>query len=200
MREISAETAFDYLRDTGRVPRGARGDVRELSGGVSNIVLLVQLSDRPPFVIKQSRERLRVAMESRARLERIWTEEAALDLLGTILPNGTVPRVLFSDRANYLFAMTCAPEDAVTWKSRLLADDVNMAIASRVGDVLGTIHSGAPRQFSLFEPLSDTSLFDELRIDPYYRTSARASGSRPPNRVLNYGNGFAVSRTHTCFR
>jgi 5-methylthioribose kinase len=173
MREISAETALDYLWDTGRVPRGAWGDVRELSGGVSNIVLLVRLSDRPPFVIKQSRERLRVAMEWRARLERIWTEEAALELLGSILPNGTVPRVLFNDRANYLFAMTCAPDEAVTWKSRLLADDVDVTIASRVGDVLGTIHSRAPRQHSLFEPLSDTSMFDELRVDPYYRTTAR---------------------------
>jgi 5-methylthioribose kinase len=173
MREITAETAVKYLCDTGRFPPGARGDVRELNGGVSNIVLLVQLADHVPFVIKQARERLRVPMEWRARLERVWTEEAALDLLGAILPNGTVPRVLFDDRVNYLFAMTCAPHEAVTWKSRLLADDVDVTIASRVGAILGTVHCEAPNHRSRFEPLFDTSMFEELRIDPYYRTTAR---------------------------
>ena len=32
-------------------------------------------------MIKQCRERLRVAMDWRAPLDRIWTERAALDLL-----------------------------------------------------------------------------------------------------------------------
>ena len=68
-------------------------------------------------MIKQCRERLRVAMDWRARLDRIWTEYATIELLQAILPEGTVPRILFDDRSNYLFAMTCAPDDSVTWKS-----------------------------------------------------------------------------------
>ena len=98
MREITAETAADYLRESGRVPDRAEIDVRELSGGVSNIVLRVDVPGKPPFVIKQCRERLRVAMDWRARLDRIWTERATLDLLHSILPEGTVPTVLFEDR------------------------------------------------------------------------------------------------------
>ncbi len=125
-------------------------------------------------MIKQARERLRVPMEWRARLERIWTEQAALNLLGAILPEATVPRVLFDDRANYLFAMTCAPDDAVTWKSHLLAGNVDPGIAVGLGAILGTIHAEAPGDIALRGQLSDTSLFDELRIDPYYRTAARA--------------------------
>ena len=174
MHEITALTAAGYLRESGRVPDRALIDVRELSGGVSNIVLRVDIPGKPPFVIKQCRERLRVAMDWRARLDRIWTERATLDLLHSILPEGTVPVVLFEDRPEYLFAMTCAPDDATTWKSHLMAGQIDPDIAARLGTILGTIHARAHEHPVLRETLSDTSLFDELRIDPYYRTAARA--------------------------
>ncbi|MFI5460526.1 MAG: phosphotransferase family protein [Isosphaerales bacterium] len=183
MREITAETAADYLRDSGRVPDRAEILVRELSGGVSNIVLRVDVTSQPPFVIKQCRERLRVAMDWRARLDRIWTEHATLQVLRTILPQGTVPHVLFEDRSNYLFAMTCAPDDAVTWKTHLMDGRVDRDIAARLGTVLGTIHAEAPGHPSLRGILSDTSLFDELRVDPYYRTTARAHPDMAPRIV-----------------
>jgi 5-methylthioribose kinase len=180
MREITAETAARYLRELGRVPEGAGTLVRELSGGVSNIVLRVDVPGQPPLVLKQCRERLRVAMDWRARLDRIWTEHATLEFLGAILPAGTVPRVLFEDRANYLFAMTCAPEGAGTWKTQLLAGQVDPDIAARLGTILATIHAEAPGHPALGGTLADTSLFDELRVDPYYRTTARAHPDLTP--------------------
>ncbi len=121
MRELNAENAAAYLRESGRVPEGVPVAVRELSGGVSNIVLRVDVPGRPPLVLKQCRERLRVAMDWRARLDRIWAEVATLRLLGAILPARTVPDILFEDRPEYLFAMTCAPDDAATWKWHLMA-------------------------------------------------------------------------------
>jgi len=180
MREITAETAADYLRDSGRVPDRAEILVRELSGGVSNIVLRVDVAGQPPFVIKQCRERLRVAMDWRARLDRIWTEHATLQVLCTILPQGTVPDVLFEDRSNYLFAMTCAPDDSVTWKTHLMAGQVDQDIAARLGTVLGAIHAEGRGHPALGTTLSDTSLFDELRVDPYYRTIARSDPDLAP--------------------
>jgi 5-methylthioribose kinase len=180
MLEITAETTAEYLYNSRRVPRQVPIEVRELEGGVSNIVLRVEIAGGPPFVIKQCRERLRVAMDWRARLERIWTECAAIRLLQTIVPEGTVPRVMFEDRSNYLFAMTCAPDDSVTWKSQLMAGQVDLEIASRLGTILGWIHTEAPRNPALKERLADTSLFEELRIDPYYRTVARAHPALAP--------------------
>jgi len=180
MREITAETTADYLRDSGRVPSRAEILVRELSGGVSNIVLRVDVAGRPPFVIKQCRERLRVAMDWRARLDRIWTEHATLQVLRTILPRGTVPDVLFEDRSNYLFAMTCAPDDAVTWKTCLMAGEIDQEIAARLGTILGTIHAEGRGHPALGAILSDKSLFDELRVDPYYRTTARSDPDLAP--------------------
>lgn len=173
MLEIDSQTAADYLRETGRAPSGANVTVRELSGGVSNIVLLVEPEGASPYVIKQCRERLRVAMDWRARLDRIWFETAALELLGRILNEGTVPRILFIDEPNYLFAMTRAPEGAVAWKARLLAGWIDTQIAARLGEILAAIHTRAQGHPLLAGLLSDSSLFDELRIDPYYRTIAR---------------------------
>lgn len=173
MREIDAGTAADYLRESGRVAEGTDLRVRELSGGVSNIVLRVDGPGASPFVIKQCRERLRVAMEWRAPLDRIWTESATLGVLGEILPDGMVPRVLFEDRPDYLFAMTCAPDDAVTWKSMLMQDQIDPEIAVRLGTALGAIHADGASHPSLRGVLADTSLFEELRVDPYYRTVAR---------------------------
>jgi 5-methylthioribose kinase len=180
MLEITAETTAEYLYNSRRVPRQVPIDVRELKGGVSNIVLRVEVAGGPPFVIKQCRERLRVAMDWRARLDRIWTECAAIELLQSILPEGTVPRILFEDRSNYLFAMTCAPDDSVTWKSQLMAGEVNPDIAERLGTILGTIHGLDPRSSALCGRLADTSLFDELRIDPYYRTVAQVHADLAP--------------------
>jgi 5-methylthioribose kinase len=174
MRELTEENTAEYLRETGQVPSGQIIRVRELVGGVSNVVLRVDLEDRPPFVIKQCRERLRVTMDWRARLDRIWAERAALDVLGTLLPTGTVPRVHFEDRSNYLFAMTCAPADSETWKTHLMNGQADPQVASRLGTILGTIHTEAPNHPEMRGTLADTSLFDELRIDPYYRTITRA--------------------------
>ena len=45
MREIDAATAADYLRECGPGSERAEVDVRELSGGVSNIVLRVDVRE-----------------------------------------------------------------------------------------------------------------------------------------------------------
>src|SRR5271165_4258596 len=120
MHEVTSETAAEYLRAMGHVPAGAAIAVRALGWGVSNVVLRVDVEGQPPMVLKQARERLRTQALWVSRLDRIWTEHAALQCLAPLLPKGTVPEVLFADRENYLFAMTCAPDDAVVWKEQLL--------------------------------------------------------------------------------
>lgn len=174
MRELTSEDAADYLRETGRILPGVSASVRELSGGVSNVVLRVDVEGSPPFVVKQCRERLRVAVEWLARLDRIWAEYAALRVLAELLPPDVVPALLFDDRDEYLFAMTCAPDDAETWKERLMRGDADPAIAAQLGDHLAAIHADGPGHPAFDPLLADASLFDELRVDPYYRTTARA--------------------------
>ena len=68
--------------------------------------------------------------------------------------------------------MTCAPDDAATWKTHLMAGQIDPRYRRAVGTILGTIHADAPRHPALGE-LSYTSLF---------RTNSRRSctiGYRP---------------------
>jgi 5-methylthioribose kinase len=173
MREITPENAAEYLRESGRVAPGREVVASALGWGVSNVVLRVEVEGEPPFVLKQARGRLRTEKLWVSRLERVWTERDAMGLLGTILPEGTVPRVLFSDEPNYLFAMTHAPEEAVVWKEQLLAGLVDPEIARRAGTILGTVHRATVNHPALNGRLADTTVFDELRVDPFYREIAR---------------------------
>jgi 5-methylthioribose kinase len=173
MREITAENAAAYLRDTGRVADGRAVAVCELAGGVSNVVLRVDLGGEPPFVLKQSRGRLRTEAEWLSRIDRIWNERAGLELVASVVPAGSVPAVLFEDPQNYLFAMSCAPDDSVVWKSQLMSGQIDPDTARRAGTLLGTIHSATAGHPALAGRLSDVEVFDQLRIDPYYRRVAQ---------------------------
>ena len=105
MREIDASNAQDYLREKGRLNPGQAASVRKLAGGVSNIVLRVDVEGEPPYVVKQCREA--AGGDGLAgTLERIWVEVESLELLADLLPPGTVPRVLFvEEEEDFLFAM-----------------------------------------------------------------------------------------------
>lgn len=199
MWEITADHAAEYLRATGRVAHDDRVDVRELTGGVSNVVLYVQNRAAKPadaaarelaFVVKQARPRLRVAQPWFCSIERNWRELAVLRVCQTILaraPTGNrteplvavTPAVLWEDRDNYAFAMSAAPADHVVWKQCLLDPAGNAAfaqsnprIAAACGRLLGRLHAATWNDESLREALGDTSLFDALRVDPYYRRIA----------------------------
>ncbi len=176
MREITPETAVEYLQNTGRIPEGTSAHAQALGWGVSNIVMRIDIDGMPSFVLKQARERLRTKALWLSRLERIWIEVAALELLVEILPEGAVPRVLFTSKDDYLFAMTCAPDDSVVWKEQLLAGEVDAAIGGEAGKILGLIHAGSEGHAALAPggAFADLSVFEELRIDPFYRTLARA--------------------------
>lgn len=173
MREIEAENAAEYLLDTGLFAPDQVTHVKALGWGVSNRVLRIEIEGRAPLVLKQSRTQLRTKMLWTSRLERIETEVDVLRLLNTVLPRGTVPEVLFADPANHLFVMSCAPDDSVVWKERLLAGEADHAVARQAGRILGTIHAKTLGHPDLEGRLDDWTVFDELRIDPFYRTIAR---------------------------
>jgi len=180
MREISPETVVDFLRDRGRIPRGVPARAEALGWGVSNVVVRVEVEGAAPIVVKQSRERLRTERRWVSRLDRIWTERDALDLLATVLPEGAVPRVLFAEPDDYLFAMTSAPGDAVVWKGQLLAGVAEPDVARRAGVLLGRMHTQLRDHPGLSGRLADRTVFRELRVDPFYRAVARSHPDLAP--------------------
>jgi 5-methylthioribose kinase len=145
--------------------------VTALGGGVSNTVLLVEGS-QGRLVLKQSLGRLRVEQEWRSRRSRVFREAAALRWLAPHLPAGSVPSVVFEDRENYAFAMTAAPAQARTWKSLLMEGHTDPAVARRVASLLARIMQASWLDARAAARFGDQTVFDELRLDPYYRATA----------------------------
>jgi 5-methylthioribose kinase len=167
MQELTAENVGQYLRDRGWIAEG-RVCAEPLGWGVSNLVLRIVTSGRS-FVLKQSRPRLRTVDPWFSDLERVYREEEVMRALFPLLPEPTVPRVLFSDRANYVFAMTEAPPESRVWKEALLSGDVDLAVAERAGSILGRIHEATAHDPTIVQPFHDRTAFIQLRVDPFYR-------------------------------
>jgi 5-methylthioribose kinase len=213
MFEITADNALDYLRAQGWVgPGPAR--VEPLGWGVSNIVLRVETPNEI-FVLKQSRPQLRTRDAWFSDLDRVYREQEVMELLLPLLPNLTVPRVLHSDRANYVFAMSHAPAGACVWKECLLAGEVDPAVAERAGMVLGRMHEATGRDPALAEGFRDHTVFVQLRVDPFYRRirerlpdvaaavepivrqmltvkEALCHGDYSPKNILTHEHGFTL--------
>lgn len=167
MLELTADNALDYLRSTGRLDDPA-AHVEVLAGGVSNLVLRVTAASGV-FVLKQSRPQLRTRDAWFSDLDRIYREQEVMQALEPRLPAGTVPRLLFVDRDNFLFAMSHAPFEAVNWKQELLAGRVEPSFGTYVGRVLGLMHEASARDRATFERFADATVFVQLRVDPFYR-------------------------------
>jgi len=192
--ELAAGNAAEYLalRGMGGTPR-----VTELGGGVSNTVLLIE-KDGSRFILKQALGKLRVHDDWFSDRERIFRESAALRWAAPHLPAGSVPEVLFDDRENCLFAMSAAPDDAVTWKSLLLGGELDEGTAASIGGMLAAMVSKSWRDPESERVFGDQTVFDQLRLDPYYRTTAaRHTDLRGYfDRLLEESAGRRVSLVH----
>lgn len=177
MYELSAANAAEYLRDRHGI---VATRVEALSGGVSNVVLRVETGDER-FVLKQSRPQLRTRDAWFSDLERIYREQEVMQALAERLPPLTVPRVLFADRENYVFAMSHAPltpkpspqggegSVATVWKQSLLAGQIDPAMGEQTGRVLGMMHEASARDPGTFGAFRERTAFVQLRVDPFYR-------------------------------
>ncbi|MEX2287069.1 MAG: phosphotransferase [Planctomycetaceae bacterium] len=185
MTEIDERNVVDYLRRTGRLQDGIAARAERLAWGVSNVVLRIRPDRGPNFVVKQSRQRLRTRADWFSRLDRIYREVDVMNTLAPLLPKGVVPAVLFEARNDYLFAMEAVAADHVVWKADLLAGRFEPEIAGTLGDYLATIHRGTAGNQSLRQLWSDRQVFDQLRLDPFYRRIADVhSEIRAPVRRL----------------
>jgi 3-hydroxyacyl-CoA dehydrogenase/aminoglycoside phosphotransferase (APT) family kinase protein len=190
---LSVESVGGYLRARKVFGDGDVLHADELGGGVSNIVLAVSSADTR-VVVKQALPRLRVEDEWLAKRERALNEASTLRLAGTITP-GCVPELLDVDEDLCALTMTAAPGDWTTWKDRLLAGEADPAVASELGEILGAWHSATFGDEELLASYGDPEVFDQLRIDPYYRTIERR---RP--RLANAVEGFVhrMAATRIC--
>lgn len=170
MHLIVESNVIDYLAAQGHLAIPSRATAVTLSGGVSNVVLRISTGDdQPDFIVKQVREQLRTPDPWFSRPARIFNEIEVLKILADLLEPGIVPRILFEDRENFLFAMEAAPADHRVWKAQLLHGEADLEIARQLGTILAVIHRETWGDESLARRLGDLTMFDELRLDPYYR-------------------------------
>jgi 5-methylthioribose kinase len=180
-----------YLRERGLLAADELCRIEVLSGGVSNLVLRVGPARTAAFVVKQSRERLQTQVPWFSRLDRIFRETAMMETLRPLLPDGAIPRILDEDRENYAYAMQAVDLRHTVWKRELLAGRVREEIAVRLADYLSAIHGrtvhsrsvhgdtvGDPRLAAEF---GDQEIFEQLRVDPFYRHIARVHPELRPH-------------------
>ncbi len=181
-----------YLAARGVVDDGAALAVEPLGGGVSNIVLRVTTPDeeargvkqaavkRPArcLVLKQALPELRVEAYWPSRVDRALREADALRIAAEHLPDGAVPEVAFVDEENYIYGMSCAPASATLWKEDLLGGVVETPVAAAAGRLLAQLH--AIQEPAARERFIDDEVFWQLRVDPYYNTTAEKHPSLQP--------------------
>ncbi len=173
-QEITAENAIAYLRQNQHLSSDEVATAEPLAWGVSNVVIRIHREAGGDFVLKQSREQLRTQTEWFSHLDRIWRELEVMQGLEGLLPEGVVPRVLFEDRENYLFAMEAIDEHHQVWKAVLLDAKFDLKIARDLGDYLSAIHRKSFLNEELQTQWGDWKIFDQLRIDPFYRFIVKA--------------------------
>jgi aminoglycoside phosphotransferase (APT) family kinase protein len=168
---LSLSTVGGYLAGRGLIGAGDASRAAELGGGISNVVLAVE-SGATRLVVKQALPRLRVAELWLAKRERAINEAEALSLADRITPGG-VPALLDLDRERCALTLEAAPASWTSWKTRLLRGEVEPAVARRLGELLAAWHRGTFADAAVARDFADTEVFEQLRVDPYYRTVAR---------------------------
>ncbi len=137
---------------------------------MSSLVFAVAGSDISA-VVKQARPRLDVEEEWLAEQDRALTEADALRVARRILGDA-VPAVLDVDAEVFTITIERGPASACDWKSRLMSGRVEPERAAMLGALLREFHTQTATLLDL-EQRFDQEVFRQLRLDPYYETSAK---------------------------
>ena len=143
-----------------------------LAGGVSSDIWRVDLPGRS-ICVKRALSKLRVGSDWHAPVSRNRYEWEWLQLTAQIVPS-SVPQPLAHDPQLGLFAMAFLPGDRFPlWKRQLLAGQVDVATAVRVGQLLATLHNATAGRAEVAAAFDSLPNFHALRLDPYLLATGR---------------------------
>jgi len=168
---LNEESVIPYLRERGIIEGSASCEV--LTGGVSNIVLAVTTATQE-LVLKQALAELKVATLWKADQRRAIVEANALKLFHSITPQ-FVPEMVDMDPKRFTLVLSRVAQGGTVWKEDLLAGVIKPEIAAVLGEVLAKWHNYGVEHPSARENFQEDLLFDQLRIDPFYRYVAAAN-------------------------
>ena len=167
MELLTEETVVDYLISKGLFTSEEEIEVEVLTGGVSNTVLAISTSTKN-LVLKQALPALKVAELWEADPRRAIVEADALKLFHSLNPE-IVPELVFVDPIRFVVIMKRVPLASRVWKSDLLGGIYRPQVARTLGTTLAQWHNFGASNLDVHSKFMEDTLFDQLRIDPFYR-------------------------------
>jgi 5-methylthioribose kinase len=167
MELLTEVTVVDYLINKGLFAQNEEIKVEVLTGGVSNTVLAITTTTKN-LVLKQALPALKVAELWEADPRRAIVEADALKLFHSINPE-IVPKLVFVDPIRFVVIMERVPLSSRVWKSDLLEGVYRPQVARTLGTTLSQWHNYGAVNLDSHKKFMEDTLFDQLRIDPFYR-------------------------------
>jgi len=164
---LTKDSVVDYLISKKIILLQDNPEVEILTGGVSNVVLAITTSNQK-MVLKQALAELAVSEKWVADQRRAIVEADAIELFNQISPK-QVPKLLFLDPDRFILVLERVALGSTVWKSDLLAGVINPDIGAKLGHTLASWHNYGQQNPSTKDKFMEDSLFDQLRIDPFYR-------------------------------
>jgi 5-methylthioribose kinase len=165
---LDEKTVVGYLTRRGLIDSPAVVEI--LTGGVSNVVLAIGTATQD-YVVKQALPELKVAIRWEADQRRAIVEANAMKLLHQITPE-SVPELVDFDPIEFTVTMTRLPRSATNWKVDMLEGIVHPSIGADLGIILAKWHNFGATHPSARDEFMEDSLFDQLRVTPFYRAVA----------------------------
>ena len=165
---LNENSVKEYLIARGLYAPSSTLEIETLTGGISNVVFGVS-DGQSELVLKQALPELLVPTQWEADQRRTVVEANAMEAFYKMTP-GSVPRLIDSDVKNYVVTLERASRSASVWKDDLLSGVVNVDIARQLGTLLADWHKLSALDFPLLEQFREDRLFEQLRIEPFYRS------------------------------
>lgn len=147
-------------------------EIKPLTGGVSSDIVRIRLPDGREYCAKRALQKLKVATDWQAPLERNHYEVAWLRRANAIVP-GAAPEVIGEDREHGIALLEYLPaDDYLLWKSELLDSRADPSVPVAVANALGSIHAATLNDPTAAAEFPTDHLIDALRLDPYLRFTA----------------------------
>ena len=146
-----------------------------LTGGVSSDIWAAHLAGGP-VCVKRALPRLKVAAVWEAPIERSASEAAWLARAERIDAQAVPPMLGYDPGTGAIVLGWLDPTAHPQWKAQLLEAHVDPSVSAALGDRLGCFHAGMTATADPAAPgdFDHLDLFDALRLEPYFGTTAIA--------------------------
>jgi 5-methylthioribose kinase len=196
---LTADTVLAYLIEKKIISASDQAEVEVLTGGVSNVVLAITTKNQK-IVLKQALAELMVAQKWEADQRRAIVEANAIALFHKLSPD-QVPNLVFLDPERFILILDRVPVGSTVWKSDLLDGVINPDIAEVLGRTLAQWHNFGENDKEARMQFMEDSLFEQLRIDPFYRFVAAKNETLKPviSQLINELEGDKTTIVHGDF-